>query len=87
MHADFPAYQILHPLGQFTCQHISQCPRSPTHWRNLPVTKLLTDQIPPATGTISTPTGLLRSENLHPLEKNTRVPASRRPKTSSHWRN
>ena len=27
MHADFPAYKIPQPLGQFTCQHISQRPK------------------------------------------------------------
>lgn len=37
-------------------------------------------------GTISTPIGLLQSENLHPLEENTRAPASKRPETSIHWR-
>ena len=54
---------------------------------NLLATKPLTVQIPPATGIISTPTGFLQSENLHPLEENTRVQVSKRPKTSSHWRN
>lgn len=87
MHADFPAYQILHPLGQFTRQRTSQRPRSPTHWRNQPAAKTLTVRIPPVAGTISTPIGLLQSENLHPLEENTRAPASKRPETSIHWRN
>ena len=33
------------------------------------------------------PTGLLQSENLHPLEESTRRLASKRLKTSDHWRN
>ena len=84
---DFPAHRILHPLGQFTRQRTSQRPRSPTHWRNQPAAKTLTVRIPPVAGTISTPIGLLQSENLHPLEENTRAPASKRPETSIHWRN
>ena len=84
---DFPAHRILHPLGQFTRQRTSQRPRSPTHWRNQPAAKTLTVRIPPVAGTISTPIGLLQSENLHPLEENTRAPAFKRPETSIHWRN
>ena len=52
-----------------------------------PAAKTLTVRIPPVAGTISTPIGLLQSENLHPLEENTRAPASKRPETSIHWRN
>ena len=65
---------------------MSQRPRSPTHWRNQPAAKTLTVRIPPVAGTISTPIGLLQSENLHPLEENTRAPAFKRPETSTHWR-
>ena len=52
---------------------VSQRPRSPTHWRNQPAAKTLTVRIPPVAGTISTPIGLLQSENLHPLEESART--------------
>ena len=84
---DFPAYRILHPLGQFTRQRTSQRPRLPTHWRNLPAAKTLTVRIPPVAGTISTPIDLLQSENLHPLEELIRWYTSQHPDSPTHWRN
>ena len=73
MHADFPAYQILHPLGQFTCQHISQRPRSSTHWNNQYVHRPSTVRKPPPTGGILLPTGLPASVFLHRMEEDTRA--------------
>ena len=66
---------------------VSQRPRSPTHWRNPPAAKTLTVRIPPVAGTISTPIGLLQSENLHPLEELIRWYTSQHPDSPTHWRN
>ena len=78
MHADPPAYQILHPLGQFTCQHISQCPKSSTHWNNQYAHRPSTVRKPPSTGEKHQPTGLPASRSFHPLEESSRGPAGRR---------
>ena len=64
---------------------VSQRLKSPTHWRNLPAIKPLTVQIPPATGIISTPTGLLQPENLHSLEELVRWQIYQHPNPSTHW--
>ena len=66
MHADFPAYQILHPLGQFTSQHISQRPRSSTHWNNQYVHRPSTVRKSPSTGGILPRTGWPTSINPPP---------------------
>ncbi len=71
MHANFPAYQILHPLGQFTYQHISQRPKSSTHWNNQYVHRPSTVRKPPPTGGILPRTGLPTSIIPHRPEENT----------------
>lgn len=65
-----PAYQILHPLGQFTCQHISQRPKSSTHWNNQYAHRPSTVRKPPPTGGILPRTGLPTSIIPHRSEEN-----------------
>ena len=77
-----------HPLTEgIRCMRTSPRTKSSTLWDNSPANTYLSVPDHPLTGITSTSTGLPQSENLHPLEKSTSRPASRRPVPSTHWRN